>query len=252
MAQSSNPHDIVELKGSALAVVVLHLKTSESGLLYPQLDRTLEEGGSFLKNAPVAIDVAKLGEESRAALDYVQLAHYLREAGILPVGVQGAPRDEEDRIAAAGLLCLGQKSSGGGGTPKTPERSAPEQPEEEQKETPRPAAPPLIISQAVRAGQQINAPDGDLIVLGSVNAGSEIFAAGNIHVYGALRGRALAGVNGDTEARIFALRGDPALLAIAGEYVVNEELPPQAVGRSFAVSWSPSGLQFHILGSFEP
>lgn len=251
MVQSSNPHDIVELKGSSLAVVVLVLKNSESGLLYPQLDRTLEEGGSFLKNAPVVIDVAKLDGASRAALDYTQLAHHLREAGVLPVCVQGASREQEEAISAAGLLCLSQKNSGNSGTPKTPERAAPPT-EEEQMEAPRAAAPPLIISHAVRAGQQINAPDGDLIVLGSVNAGSEIFAAGNIHVYGALRGRALAGVNGDTQARIFALRGDPALLAIAGEYVVNEELPPQAVDRSFAVSWSPSGLQFHILGSFEP
>ena len=96
----------------------------------------------------------------------------------------------------------------------------------------------------------INAAEN--FVMGPVNTGSELFAAGNIHVYGPLRGRALAGVNGDTSARIFALQGNPELLAIAGEYVVNEELPPRAVNRSFVVSWSQSGLRFHILGSFEP
>ena len=72
-------------------------------------------------------------------------------------------------------------------------------------------------------------------------------AAGNIHVYSTLQGRALAGVNGDTSARIFTLRGNPELLAIAGEYVVNEELPRSLMNQSFAVSWSESGLRFQIL-----
>lgn len=106
----------------------------------------------------------------------------------------------------------------------------------------------MIVTQQVRAGQQISAPHGDLIVLASVNAGSELFAAGNIHVYGALRGRALAGIYGNTNARIFTLQGNPELLAIAGEYVVNEELPRWVANQSFAASWSNSGLRFQVLG----
>lgn len=268
-AQSSKPHDALELKGSALAVVVLHLKSSDPRVLYPQLEEVIDEAGSFLSRAPLLIDVASLDDTAREGLDFAYLARYLRGAGVMPVGVQGAQPGLQNAIANTGLLWLpgkGSQSAAAGNAPKRettepitrpepkPERnSAAPKAETGKCRTAEPAAvPPLVITRPVRAGQQINAAEGDLIVMGPVNTGSELFAAGNIHVYGPLRGRALAGVNGDTSARIFALQGNPELLAIAGEYVVNEELPPRAVNRSFAVSWSQSGLRFHILGSFEP
>lgn len=276
-AQSSKPHDALELKGSALAVVVLHLKSSDPRVLYPQLEEVIDEAGSFLSRAPLLIDVASLDDTAREGLDFAYLARYLRGAGVMPVGVQGAQPGLQNAIANTGLLWLPGKGSQSAAAGNAPKREATEpmtrpEPKPEPKQEPKPernsaaakaetgkrrtaepaAVPPLIITRPVRAGQQINAAEGDLIVMGPVNTGSELFAAGNIHVYGPLRGRALAGVNGDTSARIFALQGNPELLAIAGEYVVNEELPPRAVNRSFAVSWSQSGLRFHILGSFEP
>lgn len=85
-------------------------------------------------------------------------------------------------------------------------------------------APAKIIRHAVRSGQQVYAPRGDLIVIGSVSAGAEILADGNIHVYGSLRGRALAGVKGDTEAHIFCQKLEAELLSIAGHYKMDEDL----------------------------
>ena len=76
-AQSSKPHDALELKGSALAVVVLHLKSSDPRVLYPQLEEVIDEAGSFLSRAPLLIDVASLDDTAREGLDFAYLARYL-------------------------------------------------------------------------------------------------------------------------------------------------------------------------------
>jgi septum site-determining protein MinC len=92
-----------------------------------------------------------------------------------------------------------------------------------------PPTPPtsMLIEGPVRSGQSILCPTGDVTIIGSVASGAEIVAAGSIHVYGTLRGRALAGVNGNRRARIFCRRLDAELLAIDGNYSVAEELEPQ-------------------------
>ena len=76
----------------------------------------------------------------------------------------------------------------------------------------------------MRSGQQIYAPDGDLIILSSVSPGAEILADGSIHVYGALRGRALAGIKGNTEARIFCKSLEAELISVAGCFQVHEDI----------------------------
>nr|MDQ2693913.1 septum site-determining protein MinC [Pseudomonadota bacterium] len=87
-----------------------------------------------------------------------------------------------------------------------------------------------LISQPVRSGQQMYAPDGDLILLGTVNAGAEVLADGNIHIYGHLRGRALAGARGNREARIFCQSLEAELVSIAGRYRVFEEMDAEVRG----------------------
>jgi septum site-determining protein MinC len=113
---------------------------------------------------------------------------------------------------------------------------------------PERAAKTLVVSLPVRSGQQILAPTGDVIVLSSVNAGGEVLAGGNIHVYGALRGRAMAGIHGDTTARIFSLQCNAELVAVAGEYIVNEMLAKDVVNRSVIISRGVDGLDFAPLG----
>jgi septum site-determining protein MinC len=90
-----------------------------------------------------------------------------------------------------------------------------------------------LVIQPVRSGTQIYARGADLIVIAAVSPGAEIMADGNIHVYGALRGRALAGAGGDTEARIFCSRFEAELVSIAGHYLVSEQMP--AAERGFPV-----------------
>ena len=88
-----------------------------------------------------------------------------------------------------------------------------------------------IVNEPVRAGQQIYAKNADLIVLAQVQPGAELMADGNIHVYSSLRGRAHAGVGGNSSARIFCRSMEAQLISIAGIYLVNEEIEQQFLGQ---------------------
>lgn len=104
-----------------------------------------------------------------------------------------------------------------------------------------------IISAPVRSGQQIYAPGGDLIVLAPVSAGAELLADGNIHVYGALRGRALAGVKGNTEARVFCQSQEAELISIAGCFMVDEDLRSDHWKQAVQVTLSDEKLKIQSL-----
>jgi septum site-determining protein MinC len=104
------------------------------------------------------------------------------------------------------------------------------------------------VTEPVRSGQRIYAQGADLIVTATVNAGAEIIADGNIHVYGALRGRAIAGAADDATARIFALNFDPELVAIAGYYAVREGLGDAPIGKPTQARLDGEEMRFTPLG----
>ncbi len=97
-------------------------------------------------------------------------------------------------------------------------------------EPPRPAT--MLHDRPVRSGQSVIFPEGDLTVLGSVASGSEVVAGGSIHIYGALRGRAIAGTTGNSSARIFCNKLEAELIAIDGLYRTADEMDPQFRGRA--------------------
>ncbi len=103
-------------------------------------------------------------------------------------------------------------------------------------QTAQPSAPTKVITIPIRSGQQVFAPEGDLIVLAPVSAGAEILATGNIHVYGPLRGRALAGIKGDTSARIFCQQLEAELVSIAGQYKISEDLQSENWKKAVQIS----------------
>jgi septum site-determining protein MinC len=88
----------------------------------------------------------------------------------------------------------------------------------------------------VRSGAQIYARGADLVVTSAVSAGAELIADGNIHVYGTLRGRAIAGASGDAEARIFCSRLEAELISVAGRYLVSENIAPDSRGHAVQIS----------------
>lgn len=207
----------VELKGSVFTLPVLRVSCTDLRSIEQDLGERLAQAVTFFQNAPIVIDLERVGHPS-SALDLVGLVAILRNKKLIPVGVRNAAPHQAEAAIAAGLAVLR-----GGSTAKAA-------PEPAVVTSPKPAAPVAretkFITQAVRSGQKIHAPHGDLVVLAQVNAGAEIVASGNIHVYGTLRGRALAGVNGDASARIVCQHMEAELVAIAGQFRVFEDIIP--------------------------
>ncbi|EKD39101.1 MAG: hypothetical protein ACD_75C00509G0002 [uncultured bacterium] len=252
---------VFELKGSILTVIVLHIKETEADSLYPQLEKKIGQARSFFSSAPVLIDLSAVDEEGQAALDFMFLATTLRRLGLVPVGVRGGAASQSERVLQAGLGVLpaikGERTVTASADTRSADLELPEsrnQPESSAAETSRAAevASTKVITHPVRSGQQVFAPQGDLVILSSVNAGAEVLAAGNIHVYGALRGRAMAGINGDVTARIFSLQCNAELVAVAGEYLVNESLNEAHINQSVMISLTDGGLNFQVIGSANP
>ncbi len=252
---------VFELKGSVMTILVLHIKETDADYLYPQLEKKMGKARAFFNSAPVLIDLSAADAEEQEKLDFMLLADTLRRLGLVPVGVRGGAASVNERVLKAGLGLLPNIK-----TEKTVSASAEKEILEsesvEEKHQPESSgdvpsqavktAPTKVITLPVRSGQQVFAPEGDLIILSSVNAGAEVLAAGNIHVYGALRGRAMAGIHGDETARIISLQCNPELVAVAGEYVVNELLDEALLNHSVIISLQDGRLKFADVGSFKP
>jgi septum site-determining protein MinC len=190
-----------------------------------ELDALIKRSPAFFVGRPVIVDLAAV------SLDKVELAALIADLharGIRVLGIEGADPSS---------LGLGMPPPLSGGRPvgaievpsealPTGGSSAPQQ---------RKPTPSLVIDGSVRSGQSVVFPEGDLTVVGSVASGAEIVAGGSIHVYGALRGRAIAGSMGNARARIFCSRLEAELLAIDGLYRTADDLEPALVGRRVQV-----------------
>lgn len=185
---------------------------------FEALDTLMRQAPHFFVNAPLVLDVEHAQDLNDKA-DFAKLAHALRARKLFAVGVQGATPEQGNAAFGAGLITLQ------GGREASLDRSASRAAPAEVKAAPvvEPAAS-LLITEPVRSGQRIFADRGDLIVMAAVSSGAELIAHGNIHIYGPLRGRALAGVNGDRGARIFCQSLEAELIAIAGLYRTSDDL----------------------------
>jgi len=250
-----------ELKGSLFTLSVLQLFGNDLSLLKEQLNKRVQMAPAFFNHTPFVIDLHELSDESHT-LDFAALKELLLSLSIIPVGVKGAEQSLHPALEQAGLAILAEATHKKSVETKpveidpepesdsNSEAEAQSEPESEQEETtesnknPEPAAKPVkIIKRAVRSGQQIYAPGGDLIIIGSVGAGSEILADGNIHVYGTLRGRALAGVRGDNTANIFCNNLQAELCSITGIYLLSDDLPQDKMGTSVQIYLEDEKLQ---------
>lgn len=204
-----------QLKGSMLAITVLELEHNDLKSLDTQLTAKVGQAPQFFSNTPVVVALDKL-PETESDLDLDQLMTLCRRHGLHPLAIRATQRAH---IAAASKLDLPVLPPSGARTrqidPSAREQSPPVGPVHR---------PTRIITTPVRGGQQVYAPGGDLIVMAAVSPGAELLADGNIHVYAPLRGRALAGIKGDTGARIFCQQLAAELLSIAGQYKVAEDL----------------------------
>jgi septum site-determining protein MinC len=107
----------------------------------------------------------------------------------------------------------------------------------------------LIHSQTVRSGQRIYARDRDLVITSGVGAGAEVMADGCVHIYGSLRGRAMAGVHGQLSARVFCHEFNAELVSIAGVFRVFETIPPELIGKPVQAWLDGEDLRFAVVGN---
>lgn len=221
-------------KASMLPFTVMDLTSADPVLIDAQLPAQISQSPAFFQFAPVVIGVERLQGE---AVDLEEICAVCRAHNLLPVAVRGGVDGSREAAWALGLgwFPAGQDNRARRAEAPAATTAPRVDPPAEKAEKKIVAAASRTYRGTVRGGQQISAPKGDLIVIGAVNAGAEILAAGSVHVYGPLRGRALAGIHGDTEAGIFcrALHGE--LLAVAGHYTRSEDIDPQLLGTAVNV-----------------
>jgi len=160
----------------------------------------------------------------------------LRGHGMIPVGVRGA--SDEQKVQALALELAVMPSA---------RKSTATRPQAVPAESATRGGRALVVEKPVRSGQRIYADAGDLVLLAGVSSGADVMAEGHIHAYGPLRGRAMAGVAGNVEARIFCRELGAELVSIAGRYRVSENLENRYLGRAVQISLSGDSLNFELL-----
>ncbi|CUH39997.1 Septum site-determining protein MinC [Jannaschia seosinensis] len=206
-----------QIRGRFFTAVALRLDARVDDAFLAALDAQISQAPAFFDDAPVVIDLQKVAEILPKP-ELVRLIDALKGRGLSVFGIQNGTEEQITAARAAGLIPLR------GGREVPLERTARSSDPAPKAAPARPEAATRLITEPVRSGQRIFNDRGDLVVVASVSAGAELIAEGSIHVYGQLRGRALAGVNGDTKARIFCQSLDAELLAIAGLYQTSEGL----------------------------
>ena len=248
---SQSSAEAVEFKGRMLTLSVLKLNSADLAEVESALAEKVQRSADFFRNMPVLLDVAA------DALPLGAVADLVRKYGMVPVAVYEASSEVAAAASHAGLGVINDPRAAKKAeeiAAKPAESPAPRQKTEPQPETtaePAPVAPAgnvtKVVSTPVRSGQQIYARGGDLVVLGAVSPGAEVLADGHIHIYGALRGRALAGVQGDKQARIFCSQMGAELVSVAGCYKISEDIPGKVLGRAAQIYLDGERLEIAAL-----
>ncbi|SRR5690554_2268504 len=274
----------LDFKSATLYAIRVVLHSPDTDALIEALAQRMNDAGAFFENEPVVVDAGQLDE----VIDWPALLSALRSHHLHPVGVVAEGAQQEAALAA-GLPSVDvggapvrpdTKPVAEGDVPaaavipdkahvdptrppaaasQTPQSSAeaavPEQgatdapPSGSAQAAPTVAPAAMIVNRPLRSGQRVYARDTDLIVIGVVSRGAEVIADGNVHVYGPLRGKAMAGARGDARARIFTTELDPELVAIAGVYrVIETKLDAAVHNKPAIVSLDGESLQFESLG----
>ncbi|MFQ6372689.1 septum site-determining protein MinC [Shewanella sp. YIC-542] len=198
----------LELKCSSFMLSVLHINSAELPHLLQELDKKLAQAPQFFINAPLVLNFSAITHQ---AIDLLALKEAMAERQLILVGITGADEAQQQQAAQLGIAHL--KMGKANTLPPAPPREC------------------KVLKQNVRSGQQIYAQNGDLIIFGAVSNGAEVIADGSIHIYGTLRGKAMAGAKGDANAIIIAQALDAELVSIAGRYWLAENLQQHGAKR---------------------
>lgn len=242
---------VAEIKFGQVGIANLKLKRLDPDALLDELRDKVASAEKLFLRAPVVLDLSHL--PALPALDVVRdLLERIRSAGMLPVGLSYGTSENERIAVELGIPVIAKfRASYERAGDEAPARPVADPPAREAAPAARAdaalqttAAPPtatgMLHDKPVRSGQQVYARGRDLVLTALVGNGAEVIADGSIHVYGALRGRALAGAQGNEKARIFCRAFHAELVAIAGNYKVLEEIPKELHGKAVQV-WLDGG-----------
>jgi septum site-determining protein MinC len=238
-----------ELKIGQVGIANLRIRTLDIERLVDEMRQRVRSAPKLFERAAVILDFGGLARTPDASAVNA-LVSGLRQAGVMPVAIAYGTSEIEALSKEVSLPLLAKFRAsyesttaapvGAASAAKTvspepiaaeapPTNSAPKKPAAEHGE------PGLLQSQPVRSGQQVYAQNRDLTVCATVGAGAEVIADGSIHIYGALRGRALAGASGNGNARIFCREFHAELVAVAGTYKVLDEIPKNLLGKAVQI-----------------
>lgn len=209
MSENTLQTQSVKLKGRLFTLTVLQVMSPDINLFDQQLTETVARAPKLFERTPVVFDVSALHETDLDLQSFLQIA---RSHGMIPVAIQGATPFLETVAQCHQLAVLNASTSH--------DKPMIDHAEPQIQEW----GTSKLVTTPVRSGQKILAKGCDLIVTSSVSHGAELLADGSIHVYGALRGRALAGLSGDLNARIFCQSLEAELVSIAGFYLLSDAI----------------------------
>ena len=197
-----------QLKTGVSPCTVLHLIRYTPELFAEQLVDTINKAPNFFIGAPIVLDLEMI--QNLSAIDLLQIKQSLATHGMILVGVRGGSSEQHTLAATAGIPTI------------VVSKSVLNEPTKRKSTTEIPLT--KLMTQPIRSGMQVYAKETDLIIINSVSVGAEIMAEGNIHVYGPLRGRALAGVQGNIKSRIFCQSLEAELVSVAGYYLMKDDI----------------------------
>ncbi len=278
----------LDFKSATLYAIRVVLHDADTGALQEALAKRMSDAGAFFENEPVVIDASRLEDVIEwAPLLEALRKHSLHPVGVVAEGAQlaaasaaglpavevggapvrpAAPAGTDHDVPAAAVIPekpqqaeanpdaasernAAPTTAGDAGSDETAS-SAAAHTEAAPGAMPAPAPAAMVITRPLRSGQRVYARNTDLIVIGVVSRGAEVIADGNIHVYGPLRGKAMAGARGDASARIFTTQLDPELVAVAGVYrVIETGLEPALLNKPAIISLNGESLQIESLGN---
>ena len=244
-----------EIKSAQLPLVALLLKSNDGDVLAADVLRQFGPNGEspdFFDHDALVIDFSLL-DPQEPLFDLVPLLKVLRSCSLVPVAARGASPEVMAAALAVGLVeappDVHRSRTAPSSEPNLAENVrevAHEVVHEVVREVPGPST--MVVDKPLRSGQKVYARGCDLVVLAMVSQGAEVVADGNIHVYAPLRGKAMAGARGDTNARIFSLCLEPELISIAGVYRTSENpLAPNVHGKAAQVRLSNDGQEKLII-----
>ncbi len=224
-----------QIRGTQQTLLALRVDRPDEPDFFDRLKDDVLRAPSLFKNAPIVIDVAALGDAP--PFDLRKFIARVRACDLQPVGVINGSDGWRSPTAAVGLSVLAP-----GKAHEPAPAAASEAPPPEPAIEPSAAGRTLLVDAAVRGGQQVYAPAGDLVCVAPVSNGADVIAAGHLHIYATLRGRAFAGFDGDRSAMIFCDRLEAELVSIAGCHLVNDELPRHTIGKRVRIKVANDSL----------